>query len=112
MDITELRSKIDSIDNELVRLFTERMDIAAQVADYKKENNLPIYVPAREREILEFVRFFCDHFHANSKKPVTVGVASAVQLEWIEDRCDVLSFHDYYSLSMNFFTKFSAISKR
>ena len=28
------------------------MDIAAKIADYKKENNLPILVPAREREKL------------------------------------------------------------
>lgn len=55
MDITELRNKIDNIDTELVKLFTERMNIAAQVADYKKENNLPIYVPARERLILQNV---------------------------------------------------------
>ena len=55
MDITELRNKIDNIDTELVKLFTERMNIAAQVADYKKENNLPIYVPARERLILQDV---------------------------------------------------------
>lgn len=55
MDLQELRTKIDAIDTELVRLFSERMDIAAQVADYKKENNLPIYVPARERAILKDV---------------------------------------------------------
>lgn len=55
MDINELREKIDQIDDSLVRLFVERMDIAAQVADYKKANNLPIYVPAREREILQSV---------------------------------------------------------
>ena len=55
MDLNELRNKIDNIDTELVRLFTERMDIAGQVADYKKANNQPIYVPAREREILKDV---------------------------------------------------------
>lgn len=55
MELNDLRNKIDAIDTELVRLFTERMDIAAQVADYKKENNLPIYVPARERAILKEV---------------------------------------------------------
>lgn len=55
MDLNELRDKIDSIDTDLVRLFTERMSIAAQVADFKKENNLPIYVPARERAILKDV---------------------------------------------------------
>ena len=55
MDLNELRNQIDSIDNELVRLFAERMSISAQVADYKKANHLPIFVPAREREILQKV---------------------------------------------------------
>ncbi len=55
MDLTELRQKIDQIDSELVRLFTERMSISSQVADYKKENNMPIYVPSRERAILQSV---------------------------------------------------------
>ena len=55
MNLTELRDKIDEIDTELVKLFTARMDIAAQVADYKRANNLPIYVPARERAILQDV---------------------------------------------------------
>jgi len=50
MDITELRSEIDRIDDQLVSLFTQRMDIAGKIADYKKENHLPIYAPARERE--------------------------------------------------------------
>ena len=55
MDLNELRSKIDNVDDELVKLFVQRMDLSAQVAAYKKENNLPIYVPAREREILQDV---------------------------------------------------------
>jgi len=55
MDLSELRNEIDTIDADLVKLFTKRMDIAAQVAEYKKANNLPIYVPAREREVLQSV---------------------------------------------------------
>ena len=55
MQIDALREKIDQIDDELVRLFVERMDVAKQIAEYKKENNLPIYVPAREREKLRDV---------------------------------------------------------
>jgi len=55
MELTDLRNEIDNIDTELVRLFTKRMDIAAKVADYKKQKGLPIYVPAREREILKDV---------------------------------------------------------
>ena len=52
MDILELRQEIDKIDDQMVRLFCQRMDVAAQIADYKKEHNLPILVPAREREKL------------------------------------------------------------
>ena len=55
MDLKEIRIQIDKIDNELVALFNKRMALSAQVADYKKENNMPIYVPAREREILQEV---------------------------------------------------------
>ena len=55
MELTELRNEIDQIDAELVNLFTKRMSIAAQVADYKKQKGLPIYVPAREREVLKEV---------------------------------------------------------
>ena len=55
MDLNELRSQIDSIDEQLVSLFVQRMEVASKVADYKKEHNLPIYVPAREREILQDV---------------------------------------------------------
>ena len=55
MDLTQLREEIDQIDSELVRLFCQRMDIAAKVADYKKEHNLPIAHPGREREILKKV---------------------------------------------------------
>lgn len=55
MDLTEIRQQIDGIDQELVSLFCQRMTLSAQVADYKKANNLPIFVPARERAILQKV---------------------------------------------------------
>lgn len=55
MDLNELRMEIDKIDDELVRLFTARMEISAKVADYKRENNLPIFHPGRERAILQKV---------------------------------------------------------
>lgn len=55
MDLTELRHEIDGIDDQLVALFCRRMELCAQVADYKKANNLPILMPAREREKLKNV---------------------------------------------------------
>ena len=55
MDINELRNEIDSIDNELVRLFEKRMKTAASIADYKKENGLPISDRTRERQVINKV---------------------------------------------------------
>lgn len=55
MELTDLRREIDSIDDQLVGLFAQRMDIAARIADYKREHNMPILVPAREREIMQDV---------------------------------------------------------
>jgi len=55
MDLQELRAQIDKIDDQMVQLFAQRMDVAAQIADYKKANHLPILVPAREREKLRDV---------------------------------------------------------
>lgn len=55
MDLKDIRTQIDAVDAELVQLFVKRMNLSAQVADYKKANNMPIFVPAREREILQDV---------------------------------------------------------
>ena len=55
MELNELRNQIDTIDDELVRLFCRRMEVAEQIADYKQANNMPILMPAREREKLQDV---------------------------------------------------------
>ena len=55
MDLNELRLQIDHIDDQLVHLFSQRMAVSARIADYKKENGLPIFVPSREAEKLQTV---------------------------------------------------------
>ena len=47
MDLKDYRLEMDAIDDELVALFVKRMEVAARIADYKKENDLPILAPAR-----------------------------------------------------------------
>ena len=51
-DIKESRAEIDALNRELVEKFCRRMDVAADVADYKREHGLPVYDRTREREIL------------------------------------------------------------
>ena len=53
--LDEIRAEIDSIDNEMIALFTRRMDCSRAVAEYKKENNIPILNSDREDEILDSV---------------------------------------------------------
>ena len=51
-NLDELRTEIDEIDRELVSLFLRRMDCSARVAEYKKENGLPVVDASRERALL------------------------------------------------------------
>ena len=55
MDLTQCREKIDELDRQLVALFAERMETAAQVAAYKKKHGLPVLDAARERQKLRAV---------------------------------------------------------
>ena len=52
MELKDLRNEIDRIDDALIKLFVQRMEIAAKVGAYKKEHQLPIFVPEREHEKL------------------------------------------------------------
>ncbi|MCF0138093.1 MAG: bifunctional chorismate mutase/prephenate dehydratase [Oscillospiraceae bacterium] len=52
MKLEDLRLDIDRVDNELIRLFEERMRIAAQIGEYKQQNSMPVLDPKREREKL------------------------------------------------------------
>lgn len=51
--IDYLRHQIDDIDNHLMDLFGKRMEVADQIGEYKKENNIAILQPTRWNEILE-----------------------------------------------------------
>ena len=55
MDLKQLRDNIDRIDSELIKLFEERMETAAEIAKYKAENSLPVFNSEREREVLNSV---------------------------------------------------------
>ena len=54
--IEELRSRIDVIDEQLVRLLNVRVACAVEVGKLKHEAGLPIYQPEREAQVLNGVR--------------------------------------------------------
>lgn len=47
-----LRKEIDLIDDEMRILFEKRMAIVQEIGKYKKENNIPIFNPHREIEVI------------------------------------------------------------
>ena len=52
MELSEIREKIDTVDDQLLKLFLERMSLAEEVAAYKNEHHLPILNKERERAVL------------------------------------------------------------
>lgn len=52
MELTDYRKEIDAIDADLTALFYKRMNVAAEIAGYKKANGLPALDAKRERDKL------------------------------------------------------------
>ena len=55
-ELENLREKIDAIDKEMIALFEKRMDVVADIAEYKIKNNLPILNQNREDIVISKVK--------------------------------------------------------
>ncbi len=56
MDLTELRRQLDEIDEQIVKLYEQRMDICGQVAEYKIKTGRKVFDRQRETEKLASVK--------------------------------------------------------
>src|SRR2546423_5254310 len=56
MDIAEWRKKIDELDSKIVELLNERARAAQEIGRLKRNTQVPIYEPQREKIILDKVR--------------------------------------------------------
>jgi chorismate mutase len=54
--IDELRSRIDALDEQLVRLLNERARCALEIGHLKQRLGIQIYQPGREQEVLQHVQ--------------------------------------------------------
>ncbi|MBF7096433.1 chorismate mutase [Alkalibacter mobilis] len=54
-DLNILRNKIDEINEELRRLFLERMKISKAVVEFKMKSGMEIFDSEREKEVIEKV---------------------------------------------------------
>ncbi len=54
--LKNFRNQIDNIDKEIMILIKRRMQFAKKIAKYKFDNNMEIFVPAREDEIINIAK--------------------------------------------------------
>jgi chorismate mutase len=52
MNISDWRRRMDEIDKKLVELLNERCKCALQIGHLKLQEKIPLYQPAREKEVL------------------------------------------------------------
>ena len=50
--ITKIRKQIDRIDLVIITALAERMSLMPEIAEFKKENNVPVFQEKREQEIM------------------------------------------------------------
>ncbi len=55
MDLNDIRLKINELDEQIVKLITERMGCSIEVAKYKVAHSLPVLNAERERQVLSNV---------------------------------------------------------
>lgn len=55
MDIADWRKNIDEMDRRLVELLNSRAQAAHEIGKLKRNTNMPIYEPEREKTIFENV---------------------------------------------------------
>jgi chorismate mutase len=56
MSIEDWRNKIDELDRKLVELLNERASAARQIGLLKRDSQLPIYEPDREKQVFANIK--------------------------------------------------------
>jgi chorismate mutase len=56
MEIADWREKIDQLDEQIVRLLSERAAAAMAIGEIKRRNKSAVYEPQREQQVFEHIR--------------------------------------------------------
>ncbi len=85
----KMRSQINHLDDELMQLLSQRMKVAEQIGNYKKENNITILQTNRWNEILE--RAFVKGEKAGLSKEFITKYFDAVHMESINHQNRIMN---------------------
>lgn len=56
MDIDDIRKRIDDLDRQLLEIFNERASLALKIGEIKKQRDIPVYDPGREKRIFDAMK--------------------------------------------------------
>jgi chorismate mutase len=56
MDISDWRQRIDELDEQIVRLISQRAEAAQAIGEIKRTSAMPVYEPKREQAVFDHVR--------------------------------------------------------
>ena len=59
-ELKDYRAQLDKIDEQIVKLFHERLQITGNIGRFKKEHDLPVLDEKREEEKLNAVAALCE----------------------------------------------------
>jgi chorismate mutase len=65
--LKELQSKIDEINSKILNLVIKRNQIVKKIKEHKKEKNLPVYNPKREKDIHKKMQKAAEKKNLNKK---------------------------------------------
>lgn len=76
-DLQDIRVEIDQVDKDILKLFTKRMELACQVAEYKIANGKKVYDKDRENQKLEKLSSYVeDDFSQQAVKELYTQIMS------------------------------------
>ena len=73
MDIADWRKKIDELDRKLVDMLNQRAEAAREIGRLKRNTNLPIYEPDRERIVIDHVQHLTIDSGRDTRQNNSVG---------------------------------------
>lgn len=84
--LSDLRKEVDRLDEEILRLLKERLDIVKRIGEMKAREKIPVWDPAREKEVLRKIQEKAQRLGINPKDVEAVyreviGMSRRVQEE-------------------------------
>ena len=113
-DLDKLRESIDIIDDKLVDLLKERAELVLEVKKTKKKENINVYSPARERQILDRIlaKASGSNFPLSQLEKIFTNIISVsrsligeLQISYLEDDSSEKAAIKQFGEAVNFVAK-------